>query len=318
MSAFDEVSAVDPSATWQRLCGTPRFSPLSEDGRFLSPCCQELAVAVPAAVLYLVSAAFCMDGALRQPAEVSRPAAGRRLITARLWLSLLMAAAAATRLVVFAVLTERWWAAAALAPVLLTFAWLAAALVAAAVRSRLPCGSRGPLPLLLTELLLLGVGGVQLAGSLLQYRLSGAALPLAQLCLDAVYLAAGVLRLSTQLPQYPAETEPTSDHAPLLTTTTSTPPLGELGAAEDGAGWFSRLTFWWAQPLMRRGRQRLLNDVSDLHTLPAALSTDRVDGRFTACLRRRAAALRVRVCADREPDRLLPPAPEPQPPQVRH
>ena len=137
MSAFVEWAGAG-SPTWQRLCGTARFEPLTEDGRFLSPCCQALAVAVPAAAVYLLAAALCLDGALRRPAGVSRSAAGRRLTSARLWLSLLLAAVSAARLAVFAALTERWWAAAALAPVLLSLAWVAAALVAAAVRGRLP------------------------------------------------------------------------------------------------------------------------------------------------------------------------------------
>ncbi|KAF0314010.1 Multidrug resistance-associated protein 7 [Amphibalanus amphitrite] len=315
MFAFEEAAAADDSATWRRLCGTPRFSPLSEDGSFLSPCCEALAVATPAAVLYLIAAAFCLDGALRRSEVVSRPPAGRRLVTARLWLTGPLAAAAAARLAAFAALTDRWWVAAALAPVVLTLAWLAAALVAAAVRDRLPCGSRGPLALLLAELLLLGVGGVQLAGSVLRWRATGATLPLAQLSCDAAYLALAVLRLLTQLPQYPADQDPAAgDRTPLVTEPAT---LGRpLGVAEDGAGWLSVLTFWWAQPLMRRGRQRQLYDVTDLHTLPAALNTDRVDARFTACLRRRTAQLREAAAADSEPERLLPPAAGPESQQV--
>ena len=164
-------------------------------------------------------------------------------------------------------------------------------------------------------MLLLAVGGVQLAGSVLRYRATGAALPRAQLVCDAAYLTLAALRLVTQLPQYPAAPEP---GAADLTPPAAEPaaPSRRLGAAEDGAGWLSVICFWWAQPLMRRGRQRRLHAVADLHELPAALSTDCVDARFTACLRRRAAHLRQTAAADPEPERLLPPAAEQQTSQV--
>ncbi|XP_037084927.1 multidrug resistance-associated protein 7-like [Pollicipes pollicipes] len=291
-----DAAADDASPTWRRLCGTPAFQPLDDAGAFLSPCCQALAVDVPVCALYLVAAALCLDRALRLPDGVERPPAAHRLLTARLWLSLLLAAISLVRLAAFAALTERWWAAAALSPLLLAAAWMVAALVSGAARSRLLCGTRGPPALLAPAALLLALGAVHLAGSVLAYRRVGGALPLAQLCCDATYLAVGLARLLTLLPGGPAGAIEV-EREPLLVRPSS--PAGrQLGAAEHGASCFSLLTFWWTQPLMRRGRRRQLHTIADLHQLPRALSTDRVDAKFTACLRRRAAALQARVDAD--------------------
>lgn len=56
--------------------------------------------------------------------------------------------------------------------------------------------------------------------------------------------------------------------------------LRKLEASEDGANPFSWLSFWWVQPLMKRGALGLLRTPSDLLKLPQSLSTDRIRDHF--------------------------------------
>ena len=60
----------------------------------------------------------------------------------------------------------------------------------------------------------------------------------------------------------------------------------KLETSEDCANVFSLLSFWWVQPLMRRGALGLLQKPEDLLQLPASLKTTKVRGRFRDILMR--------------------------------
>ena len=52
-------------------------------------------------------------------------------------------------------------------------------------------------------------------------------------------------------------------------------------SSQDKAGFFSKLVFWWINPLMRRGGLGLLEEPSDLPLLPSHLTTSSVREQFT-------------------------------------
>ena len=58
------------------------------------------------------------------------------------------------------------------------------------------------------------------------------------------------------------------------------------GSAEDMANPLSLLSFWWLQPLMKKGALGLLQRPEDLPQLPASLSTAKISKRFQQVLHR--------------------------------
>ena len=62
--------------------------------------------------------------------------------------------------------------------------------------------------------------------------------------------------------------------------------FAKLETSEDRANVFSLLSFWWVEPLMRRGALGLLQKPEDLLQLPASLKTTKVRGRFRDILMR--------------------------------
>ena len=60
--------------------------------------------------------------------------------------------------------------------------------------------------------------------------------------------------------------------------------VGKLEASEDRANFLSRLSFWWVEPLMRRGAMCLLQKPEDLLQLPRSLETDGIRKRFRAII----------------------------------
>ena len=62
--------------------------------------------------------------------------------------------------------------------------------------------------------------------------------------------------------------------------------LSKLEASEDGSNLLSLLTFWWVQPLMKRGAVGLLQRPEDLLQLPESLRTARVREQFQNSLDR--------------------------------
>ena len=62
-------------------------------------------------------------------------------------------------------------------------------------------------------------------------------------------------------------------------------PRDDLGRAEHGAGFFSKLTFWWVNPLMLRGYNGKVTSTADLFQLPPKLNTQSIDILFTSNLK---------------------------------
>ena len=60
--------------------------------------------------------------------------------------------------------------------------------------------------------------------------------------------------------------------------------LSKLEASEDRANCLSRLSFWWVEPLMKRGGMGLLQKPEDLPQLPRSLQTDGIRRRFRASI----------------------------------
>lgn len=58
----------------------------------------------------------------------------------------------------------------------------------------------------------------------------------------------------------------------------------KLEASEDRANCLSRLSFWWVEPLMKRGAMGLLQKPEDLPQLPHSLQTDGIRRRFQASI----------------------------------
>ena len=56
--------------------------------------------------------------------------------------------------------------------------------------------------------------------------------------------------------------------------------LSKLEANEDKANFLSRLSFWWVEPLMKKGGLGLLQKPEDLPQLPCSLNTDQIRRRF--------------------------------------
>ena len=56
--------------------------------------------------------------------------------------------------------------------------------------------------------------------------------------------------------------------------------VGKLEASEDRASFLSRLSFWWVEPLMRRGGLGFLQKPENLPQLPRSLQTDTIRKRF--------------------------------------
>lgn len=59
-------------------------------------------------------------------------------------------------------------------------------------------------------------------------------------------------------------------------------PREQLGHADDDAGLFSRLTFWWVNPLMRHGYDDNIDSSRDLFLLPARLNIQAIDVKFSS------------------------------------
>ena len=59
---------------------------------------------------------------------------------------------------------------------------------------------------------------------------------------------------------------------------------GQLGVAEDGRNCFSKLFFWWVQPLMLKGSKGKLDTPSDLFELPCRLKTQAIEETFKRSL----------------------------------
>ena len=60
--------------------------------------------------------------------------------------------------------------------------------------------------------------------------------------------------------------------------------LSKLDASEDRANLLSRLSFWWVEPLMKRGAMGLLQKPEDLPELPLSLQTVGIRRRFRASI----------------------------------
>lgn len=60
--------------------------------------------------------------------------------------------------------------------------------------------------------------------------------------------------------------------------------VGRLEASEDRATFLSRLSFWWVEPLMKRGAVGLLQKPEDLPQLPHSLQTEGIRKRFRATI----------------------------------
>lgn len=58
----------------------------------------------------------------------------------------------------------------------------------------------------------------------------------------------------------------------------------QLGGGDETAGCFSRLTFWWVQPLLVKGLQLHLNNATDLFDLPSRLNTQKIEEKFVEIL----------------------------------
>lgn len=56
----------------------------------------------------------------------------------------------------------------------------------------------------------------------------------------------------------------------------------DLGVAEDGSNFLSKLTFWWVRPMMMKGFKGNLQCVEDLFLLPQSLSTKKLRIIFSA------------------------------------
>lgn len=56
--------------------------------------------------------------------------------------------------------------------------------------------------------------------------------------------------------------------------------VGEIDASEDHASLFSCLSFWWVEPLMRRGALGFLRKPEDLLQLPKSLNTSKMREKF--------------------------------------
>lgn len=56
----------------------------------------------------------------------------------------------------------------------------------------------------------------------------------------------------------------------------------DLGVAEDKANFFSKLTFWWVRPMMKKGYKANLQCTEDLFLLPQSLSTKKLRILFSA------------------------------------
>lgn len=56
----------------------------------------------------------------------------------------------------------------------------------------------------------------------------------------------------------------------------------DLGVAEDRSNFFSKLTFWWVRPMMRKGHNGNLQCIEDLFLLPQSLSTEKLRIIFSA------------------------------------
>lgn len=56
----------------------------------------------------------------------------------------------------------------------------------------------------------------------------------------------------------------------------------DLGVAEDRSNFFSKLTFWWVRPMMKKGYNGNLQCIEDLFLLPQSLSTEKLRIIFSA------------------------------------
>ena len=60
--------------------------------------------------------------------------------------------------------------------------------------------------------------------------------------------------------------------------------VGRLEASEDRSNFLSRLSFWWVEPLMKRGAMGLLQKPEDPPQLPRSLQTEGIRKRFRAAI----------------------------------
>ena len=145
---------------------------------------------------------------------------------------------------------------------------------------------RGPVKVVLSFLLTTAATAVEIHTSILHILHED----IASQITDYITIVTGVFHciyllslLPYRRPQLPADllTSINSEVSSLLPTdrqrgygSTGT---DELGVAEDHANCFSRLFFWWVQPLMVRGYKMGLSGADDLFSLPRQLETHNVE-----------------------------------------
>ncbi|VVD04602.1 unnamed protein product [Leptidea sinapis] len=268
------------SLNWEDICGPSGFHPWNETSKDFGICFQELLLQTPMYSMLAVLSAYFIgyrrDWVIREKTQ-------ERAIALRSFIVLVLVLTPIVQ--IYAYLTT---------PNLKLFpvdyfiagtsciTWLVHFGYVLALKHRLGQSSRGPLlPLLLW-------GAVALL-NIIELRSTiviGAppAFSIATLCCHALYfltlLPGSDSRPTFYSPCLVGSQHSHSEYTPLLPHVDE----GILGTAMQGANYLSKLTFSWVNPLLDKGLDNKLNDIEELHDIPARYRCSYVGARLDRAL----------------------------------
>nr|ASS36022.1 ABCC10 [Samia ricini] len=160
--------------------------------------------------------------------------------------------------------------------------WLVHFAYVLALKHRLGLSSRGPLGQLILWILAVVFTIIALRTNILNDKPTG--FNIATLCCHVLYLFTLIPSKNSSPTFYSSclvgSQHTHSEYTPLL------PHVDEdiLGTAMQGAGWFSKMTFTWVNPLLQKGLENKLNDPEELFDIPTKYRSSYVAARMDRAL----------------------------------
>ncbi|XP_077869738.1 LOW QUALITY PROTEIN: ATP-binding cassette sub-family C member 10-like, partial [Saccoglossus kowalevskii] len=270
---------------WKDLCGVRNVSVWSEND--FGQCFSDLAFIVASHILFAVCSSFQL-GTHQVTYRQSVYNTNRtyfKIVIIRLVISIFLAALSAIEIIVLSLQKVHLEIIDYTTNAVVFIAWLLHAGALWKLRLLPVNRGRGPITLIVTWILTLFAICIQLRSAILNLTGELHNLQTVEIiviiivgCLQCLYLISLVPPFTApiDLSLYSSINDTDGAREPLLASS------GQqlLGIAEDNANCFSKLAFWWVNPLMLKGSKGCLNSTEDLFLLPRKLQTEYVSAMF--------------------------------------
>ncbi|KAM3964152.1 LOW QUALITY PROTEIN: ATP-binding cassette sub-family C member 10 [Aphomia sociella] len=266
--------------SWEDMCGPLGLQPWKEDTKDIGQCFQELFLQIPVFFLIAIISGFYVgyrkDWVVREKTQERAIVIRSFVVLALVFIPIIEMYVFVTQ-INFVLYPVDYFSAGASC-----LSWLVHFGYVLALKHRLGLSTRGPLLQLIMWSCAALLNVIALRSSILTNMPIG--YNIATLCCHAIYfltlLPSSDSRPTFYSPCLVGSQHTHSEYTPLL------PHMDEgiLGTAMQGTNFFSKLTFTWVDPLLRKGQENKLNDTEELFDIPGKYRCSYVGARMDRAL----------------------------------